>query len=344
MLWIPKPRLTVVSALGNGNTVGALGYFLGGGSSITNATTGYGAEQILSARMVTATGDVVDVSEATHPDLLWAIRGAGHFFGVITQLVIRTLPLSVLGNDKGVIWAGMFVFPLERAREVAEVMNIIMSDDRYPTSGLMMIMAPPPARKPSLMISARLTGNPDHASTAYKALYDLNPLAANGGPIPIQNASDARAAIGEKGDFKRFSIVGLQGFDINTFMKSIDIWREMTSECPDSISTAFNFQWDARYPAPAPFETALGLRDVRFWQNNLIWHTDAKNREKVDAYADKCIDVVRSGGNEVDPIDFVNGTRTGPIAHRYRGAQRLGRLKALKSAWDPTGVFTRQLL
>ena len=332
------------AALGNGNTVGAIGYFLGGGSAITNATTGYGAEQILSARMVDARGELVDVNQDDHPDLLWALRGAGQFFGVVTQLVIQTLPLSVLGNDKGVIWAGMFVFPLDRAREVAEAMDVLMNDPTYPTSGLIMTMAPPPERKPALMISARLTGDPADAPQAYKKLYDLEPLSANGGEIPLQNASDARAAIGNKGDFKRFSIVGLKGFDINTFLKTIDIWRNLTHECPDAISTAFNFQWDARLPAPARFETALGLRDVRFWQNNLIWHTDPQKRAKVDEYAAKCIATVRAGASEVEPIDFVNGTRAGPIGYRYRGAERLARLKSLKAKWDPHGVLTRQLL
>lgn len=334
----------IIVALGNGNSVGAIGYFLGGGASVTTSATGYGAEQIVGARMVTAKGVLINVDKETNPELLWAIRGAGHFFGVITQLVIQTLPLSVLGNDKGVIWAGIFGFPLPRAREVCSAMQNIMNDAEYATSGLMMIMAPPPARNPSLIISARLIGNPADAQKAYQALYELNPLIANGGEVPLPNASDARAALGAKGDFKRFSVVGLHDFDINAFMKTIDVWQELITECPDSINTAFNFQWDSRSAAPTSFETAMSLRDVRFWQNNLIWHTNSKNRERVDQYADKCIDTVRASAKEVEHIDFVNGTRTAPIMHRYRGADRLKRLQALKQEWDPQGIFTRQLL
>ncbi len=338
---------SLFTALGNGNTVGAIPYFLGGGASITSSVTGFGSDQIVSARLISAKGDLVDVAEETHPDLLWAIRGAGQFFGLVTQLVIDAKPLSVLGNDKGVIWAGIFVFPLDRAEEVCSTMKALMDDNRYETSGLMMVMAPPPVRQPSLVISARLTGDPEDAQEAFKPLYDLQPIVANGAEVPIQNASDARAAMGAKGDFKRFGVVGLRRFEADSFMKTISLWKEMVAECPDAINTAFNFQWDSRPVKPPRFDSAMSHHDIRYWQyvhtfksracsrNNLIWHTDPRSRSKV---------VTRSGQNLADLVDFQNGTRAGPIEHRYRGTERLARLRKLKQAWDPTGVFTDQLL
>ncbi|KAF7871496.1 hypothetical protein EAF04_003603 [Stromatinia cepivora] len=331
------------TALGNGNTVGAIPYFLGGGASITSSITGFGSDQILSARIITAKGELLDVNGETHPGLLYAIRGAGQFFGLITQLTIKLHPLQALGNDKGVIWAGSFVFPLARAREVASVMKDLIDDGRYATAGLMMIMAPPPARNPCLVIAARYTGNPDDATEAYKVLYDLKPIVANGAAVPIQNASDGREALAAKGGFKRFGVVGLHRFDQEAFIQTIEIWTEMIAECPDAINTAFNFQWDARPVKTPDFESAMCLHDIRYWQNNLIWHTDAKNRAKVDEYNAKSITVMR-GGDVANFADFQNGTRVGPIERRYRGAERLARLKALKKEWDPTGVFTTQLL
>ncbi|KAI9643585.1 hypothetical protein NHQ30_008207 [Ciborinia camelliae] len=331
------------TALGNGNTVGAIPYFLGGGASVTSSVTGFGSDQILSAHMITAKGELLDVNDKTHPGLLYAIRGAGQFFGLITQLTVKLHPLQALGNDQGVIWVGSFVFPLARAREVASVMKDLMDDDRYATAGLMMIMAPPPARNPCLVISTRYTGNPDDATEAYKVLYDLKPIVANGAAVPIQNASDGREALAAKGGFKRFDIVGLQRFDQEAFLQSIDVWTEMVTECPDAINTAFNFQWDSRPVKTPDFESAMCLHDIRYYQNNLIWHTDVKNRAKVDEYNAKCITIMR-GDDVATFVDFQNGTRDGPIERRYRGEERLARLKALKQEWDPTGVFTSQLL
>ena len=341
---LSRMSITDEQALGNGNTVGALGYFLGGGASITTSTTGYGAEQIVSARIATAQGELLNATEETHPDLLWALRGAGHFCGLVTHITIKTLPLSILGNDKGVTWAGMFIFPLQRAEEVRKAMRPIMDNSEYLTSGLMMIMAPPPHRNPSLMISARLAGNPEKAKIAYKPLYDLDPLVAGGAEVPLQNASDAKAALCAHGDFKRFSVVGLHSFNISAFLETVNIGKDMISECPDSINTAFNFQWDSRFAPLASSDCAMSLSDVRFWQNYLIWHTDPESRVAVDRHADRCISVVRSHGNGVDFIDFVNGTRTGPVRQGSRGVDRLERLQSLKRHWDPHGIFTDQLI
>ena len=254
------------AALGNGNTVGAIPYFIGGGNSITSSVTGFGSDQIVSARVISAKGDLLDVSEETNPDLLWALRGAGQFFGLVTQLVIEALPLSVLGNDKGVIWAGTFIFPLDRAKEVCTIMADVMDNNRYGTSGLMMVMAPPPTRKPSLVISTVLTGDPQDAQEAFKPLYDLQPVKASGAAVPIQNASDAVAAMGAKGDFKRFGIVGLYHFEVDLFLETVVLWKEMMAACPDAINTSFNFKWDSR-PVKSPrFDSAMSLHDIRYWQ------------------------------------------------------------------------------
>lgn len=246
--------------------MGAIPYFLAGGASLTPSITGFGADQILSAHLITAKGELVNVTEESHPELLYGLRGAGQFFGLVTQLVIKCHPLHALGNDQGTIWAGSFVFPLSRAQEVASVMKNLMDDDRHATAGLIMILAPPPARKPCLVIATKYTGDPKHAPEAYKALYELHPLVANGASVPIQNANDAQDALGAKGDFKRFGIIGLHRFNQDAFLKTIELWKELVAECPDAINTAFNFKWDSR-PAKKPdFDSAMSLHDVRYFQ------------------------------------------------------------------------------
>lgn len=82
---------------------------------------------------------------------------------------------------------------------------------------------------------------------------------------------------------------------------------------------------------------------LNFCRNNLIWHIDPKNRTKVDEYNEKCIDIMR-GPNVSEWADYQNGTRDGPIERRFRGKDRLERLQRLKKEWDPSGVFTTQLL
>lgn len=252
--------------MGNGNTVGAIPYFLNGGASITSSITGFGSDQIVSARLITATGELISVSTVSHPELLYAIRGAGQFFGLVTQLVVKAYPLSALGNERGEIWAGAFVFPLERAGEVVAVTEELMADSTYATAGMMMIMALPPLRTPSLAISARYTGDPNYASEAFKPLYALNPVVTSGSAVPIQNASDCHEVLGAKRRFKRFGVVGLHRFDAGTFLKTVGLWREMVGKCPDAVGSKFNFQWDSRPVRKMGFESAMCLHDIRYWQ------------------------------------------------------------------------------
>ncbi|KAI0538642.1 hypothetical protein GGR58DRAFT_525915 [Xylaria digitata] len=310
------------TALGNGNTVGAIPYFIGGGASITTSITGYGSDQVLAARMIDVTGNIVNVTEEDEPDLLYAIRGAGQFLGLVFELTIKATPLAELGNDQGVIWSGAFVFPLDRAPEVARAMEIVVNDGSQATAGLMMV----------LVIAARYTGSPNDAKTAYKALYDLAPAVAKGGPVPIQNASDGREALQSKGGFKKFGVVGLRRFDVDRFLGTIDIWKTLIADCPDAINTSFNFQWDSRPAKPPGFESAMSLHDIRLW-----------HRQRVDELNDQSIILMR-GADSSEFADFQNGTRTGPIAWRFRGPGKLDKLKALKRKWDPKGVFINQLL
>ena len=53
---------------------------------------------------------------------------------------------------------------------------------------------------------------------------------------------------------------------------------------------------------------------------------------------------MRAGQNEADFVDYQGVNRVGPIERRYRGTERLAKLRRSKKEWDPSGVFTRQLL
>ena len=254
-------------ALGNGNTVGAIPYFLNGGIPTSWSITGFGSDNIISARIITAEGNLVTVNPTKHPDLLWAIRGAGQHFGLVTQLVARTYPLALLGNSEGSIWMGTFIFPTTRAAEVGTAMEIIVNDSRYDTSGLMMLAAPPPSEKPVILIAARCTGDSNAGPQAYKTLHDLGPLVENSGLVPIQNVSDGRAALAAKGEYKEFGIAGVPSLKTSSFIEVAALFEEMVKECPETSKSTFNFQWGSRPVKMPEFGSAMRHHGVRFWQS-----------------------------------------------------------------------------
>jgi FAD/FMN-containing dehydrogenase len=73
---------------------GVGGLTLGGGISHIIASEGFGCDALIAAELVTADGRVVDVDEARQPDLLWALRGGGGNFGVVTRLRFRLTPIE----------------------------------------------------------------------------------------------------------------------------------------------------------------------------------------------------------------------------------------------------------
>ena len=75
----------LVCAGGVVSDTGVGGLTLGGGLSWMRRKVGMSIDNIIGADMVLADGSFIHVSESSHADLFWAIRGGGGNFGIITS-------------------------------------------------------------------------------------------------------------------------------------------------------------------------------------------------------------------------------------------------------------------
>jgi FAD/FMN-containing dehydrogenase len=75
-------------------SVGIAGHALGGGMGLAGRQFGLTADNLLSARIVTADGQLRTANTHTNPDLYWALRGGGGGnFGVVTSFTFRVHPV-----------------------------------------------------------------------------------------------------------------------------------------------------------------------------------------------------------------------------------------------------------
>ncbi|MFD4560271.1 FAD-binding oxidoreductase [Streptomyces sp. NPDC058469] len=81
---------------GSAPSVGAVSYTLSGGLGILAREFGYAADHVRSLDVVTADGRLRRVTRESDPDLYWALLGAGHAFGVVTELEIGLVPVRTL--------------------------------------------------------------------------------------------------------------------------------------------------------------------------------------------------------------------------------------------------------
>ena len=95
------------------STTGIAGLTLGGGLGWLMGQHGLAVDNLLSAEIVTAGGEIRTASPDHDPDLFWAVRGGGGNFGIATSLEYAAYPLtSVTG--------GIIAFDLQDAASVFE--------------------------------------------------------------------------------------------------------------------------------------------------------------------------------------------------------------------------------
>ena len=93
------------------SSTGIAGLTLGGGLGWLMGKYGLAADNLVGAELVTAAGEVLGVDEASHPDLLWGLRGGGGNFGVVTTFTYRLHPVAT-------VTGGLIAHPIDAAPDV----------------------------------------------------------------------------------------------------------------------------------------------------------------------------------------------------------------------------------
>jgi len=123
---------------GRASTTGVTGFTLGGGSSWIERKYGPACDSLVGIEVVTASGRLVRADGTQNQELLWAHRGGGGNFGVVTTLEFDLHPVGPM------VLAGLMAWPGNEASDVVRAYRDWAYDAPVDLgSGMVMLTTPP---------------------------------------------------------------------------------------------------------------------------------------------------------------------------------------------------------
>jgi FAD/FMN-containing dehydrogenase len=312
-------------ALTAGDTadVGVAGLTLGGGIGWMVREYGLSIDSLVSVELVTADGEVLEVSDSEHPDLFWAVRGGGGNFGVLTRLEFEAHPV-----DKVVF--GTVLFALDSLAEARPVVSAWERCQRDADRRLTSVLALMPAMQDSpamAMLQYCFDGDEDEAAPHVEALSALGtvmhkdiqyrPYASilvQDDPFPAPAAAQRNVLLSDFGKAEQSAVC--DAFETGQLMMAIRALGGAMADVPPA-ATAFS----ARNAAVMVIGTQLlAPGDDR--------HQPMPGWEGIEH---------RGGESYVNWLDFADAT----ASRRAYSEDALLRLARIKAQCDPNDVFSK---
>lgn len=129
----------LITPTGWSSEIGFAGWLSGGGYGFLSTRWGLGVDNLVGARLVTSSGEIIDTDDEPNTDFLWALRGAGNgTLGVLTELRVKAFLAPRF-------LCGVIAFPLSTAADVIRNFREILKAENLPdaVAGESIVMYPP---------------------------------------------------------------------------------------------------------------------------------------------------------------------------------------------------------
>ncbi len=319
------------------STTGVAGLTLGGGVGFLCRRFGLTIDNLLSADVVTADGELLHASEEDNPDLFWALRGGGGNFGIVTSFEFR---LHEVGPE--VVTAQIF-YPYENAREVLHSYLEFMAD--APDELLCYAFAAnvPPAppfpehlhRKTCIALVACYSGSTDKGLSLLEPLRKIGqPILDLISPVPytsLQQTFDTGMPKGARYYWKAHFIKELTDEAIETVIK-------LSDPLPGPYSMIGIEPLGGAVSRVDSNATAFAHRDASFSFGMWSGWVDPADDDKSVAWTRKYHEAMRpfaSGGAYLNYLDHDDGS----MVAATHGAN-YARLQKIKAKYDPDNFFS----
>ena len=326
----------LAAPVGINSTTGIGGLTLGGGFGWLSRKYGLTVDNLESAEVVTAAGEVVQASPASHPDLFWALRGGGGNFGVVTRFEFR---LHQVGPE---VLSGLIVYPISSAKSVLQQYRDFM--EKAPDELVVWSVLRPAPPLPFLPKSAHgapmialaliYVGDPKQGEPLIAPLRKFGtPLGEHVGVQPYvnwQQAFDPLLTAGARNYWKSHNFTALQDGLFDTVIAAI-------GTLPSPQCEIFFGALGGATMRPSRGSAAYPHRDAEFVMNVHTRWEDPADDQRCTAWARdffKASAPFASGGVYVNFMSADDGDRV-----RSAYGPNYDRLAQVKHTYDPDNVF-----
>ncbi|KAK6957468.1 hypothetical protein Daesc_000254 [Daldinia eschscholtzii] len=299
---------------------------------------------ILSVKIVTAKGDLIEASKNSHSDLFWAIRGAGANFGIIVSATYKVHPLT----DSGNVFTVEYVVPAEKSSEYFKTIES-MSPLPAELASIMLINSNSTTNKTQVQAQWTYKGREDKAREALSPILKLGLDATRMETVPwnklidsaFGNIMDAICAANITRDLYSWN---MKNYSASTYDASFAKMDKYFADYPGARSSVLQFEFFPNQAmAAVPYDdTAFAWRDTTAYVNfNMLFDdNDITTRNASIALGLELRDdlVATSGYPEITV--FVNYAHGDEKLEQIYGKDKLPRLAKLKKTWDPNHLFS----
>jgi FAD/FMN-containing dehydrogenase len=322
---------------GRMSTTGVAGLALGSGSGWLERKLGLTCDSLRSARLVTADGQTITVSEDEEPELFWGLRGGGGNFGVVTEFEFGLHPLGPT------VLAGMLMYPGPMAGAVLRnYRDVIAQAPNEVCAGCAMISAPPeefvpePVRgQPVLGVVVLYAGPAEEGEEALRPLREFGPPAmAMVQPMPyvaVQQLTDAGAPQGKRNYWTADFLTELPD-------EAIDTLCEYHLSRPSPMSQLLVIPGGGAIGDVPEDATAFGQRTSPFNIHIIAGWEDPAGDEANIGWAKGLGAAMKPYSTGGAYLNYLGEEGEDRVRAAF-GPETYARLQALKDRYDPQNLF-----
>lgn len=326
----------LAAAGGTVSTVGVAGFTLGGGSGWLTRKHGLALDNLLSAEVVLANGELVQASESENEDLFWALRGGSGNFGVVVSFEVR---LHDVGPH---VLAGQILHPFGAAPEVLRFYRSFMDDAPDELQCFAFFLRVPPLDifpeqfhgKVALDLVMAHIGESSEAETALQPLRDFGEpffnAVAEQEYTALQQAFDAGMPSGNRWYTKAHELRELSDSGIETVIENV---REM----PGAFTMVYLGRGGGAVERVEPAATAYPHRDAEYSLHIFPGWQEARDDERMIDWARTFHRAMTGDSTGGIYVNLLEGDESDPKQAAW--GDNYERLRKIKQTYDAENLF-----